>query len=193
MQAAFIRHLPTAWNHKCLLQGKQNIPLTKISPQQRIKITENKRQLNKLQPFDRVLTSQLQRTRQTATAYGCRNTICEPLLDELDFGSFEGKPRRSLMKHCQHEWLYNPANLKLGESLIDFEQRINDFLKRYQAFERILVFGHGSWIRAVLSIHKHGHINRMNQLTVNNNELTLLEFKDTVSLGEDDDEKRSCV
>ena len=42
-----------------------------------------------------ILASTLKRTQQTAQMYGM-NVVIEPLLDELDFGEFEGRPKEEL-------------------------------------------------------------------------------------------------
>ena len=42
--------------------------------------------------------------------------ITEPLLDELDFGPFEGRPKKDLMDAMGENWLQHPRNLLLGES-----------------------------------------------------------------------------
>jgi broad specificity phosphatase PhoE len=176
MLIVLIRHLPTDWNKKGLLQGRRDVPIDPITPNVSKQIQKNKQLLNEMGPFDIVLTSTLKRTQQTATHYGFPNYICEELLDELDFGSFEGVEKRKLIEKYQSEWLEHPRHLVLGESLADFENRIFAFLEKYASYQKILVFGHGSWIRAVTSIHEIGNINNMNQMVVENNTLIPLDF-----------------
>jgi len=176
MQLALIRHLPTVWNKRGVLQGKRNIELLPISPDLKKAIERNKYVIQKQQPFEFVLTSTLLRTQQTARLYGFKDYIVEPLLDELDFGAFEGKEKKLLLERHGDKWLFNPEELVLGESLKQFEERIITFIKKYQHASRILVFGHGSWIRAISSLHNEGTINAMNQLEVENNKLILLNF-----------------
>lgn len=168
MQITLIRHLPTEWNQKTLLQGRKDIGLSTLTEKDRRKITENQRLLNDLSPFDFVLASTLKRTHQTANLYGFEAET-ESLLDELDFGSFEGLPKALLLKEYGWKWLDNPQKLVLGESLENLEARIRLFIEKYKDYDNILVFGHGSWMRAFLSYHKHGHINDMNKMTIENN------------------------
>src|SRR5699024_7317623 len=92
------------------------------------------------------------------------------LLDELDFGTFEGQPKEQLIKYYGNQWGEHPRNLVLGESMTNLENRIILFLDKHHESANVLVFGHGAWIRAMISYHQHGHINHMNKITVNNNE-----------------------
>jgi broad specificity phosphatase PhoE len=173
MQITLIRHLPTDWNKKSWLQGRKDIDISPPSEELKVEIEENKRHLVKLSPFDLVLSSTLKRTRQTATLYGY-SAETEKLLDELDFGPFEGAPKCKLLEKHGQEWLENPKALILGESLQSLENRVIVFAEKYQEYENLLVFGHGSWIRAFLSYLQSGDINQMNQITVKNNQCMTL-------------------
>ena len=126
-------------------------------------------------PFDIILASKLKRTQQTAQMYGM-NVVIEPLLDELDFGEFEGRPKEELLRELGNRWLESPRELQLGESIIHLENRIVDFIEKYESYNNILVFGHGSWIRAFISLVQNGHINRMNRIHVPNNKCITLTF-----------------
>lgn len=169
MQITLIRHLPTEWNKKLWLQGRRDIDISPPTQLIEEEIYYNKQYLENLSPFDLVLASSLKRTQQTAQLYGY-NAVPEKLLDELDFGPFEGESKKKLMEKYGYVWLENPRLLVLGESLQDLEKRIVNFLEKFNAYENILAFGHGSWIRAFLSYKKYGDINQMNKLTVKNNE-----------------------
>lgn len=173
MDIAIIRHLPTDWNMQEKLQGQKDIPIIlPISEEMQAKIAKNKQKLIELAPFDYVLTSELSRTQQTAKLYGYENPTIEPLLNELDFGNFEGKPKREL--ETVSEWKSEPLQVTLGEPLLHFQNRILAFLEKYAHAQTLLIFGHGSWIRGLLSMKEIGTINKMNQLTVQNNELIIL-------------------
>jgi broad specificity phosphatase PhoE len=168
MQLTLIRHLPTEWNKKMMLQGRRDIGLCSVSEDLHKGIQQNKLTLDHLSPFDLVLASTLKRTHQTAGIYGytCET---ESLLDELDFGPFEGQPKERIMEVYGDLWIENPKDLVLGESLENLEKRIVLFLEKYRKMNNVLVFGHGSWIRAMISFHQNGHINQMNKMTVGNN------------------------
>ncbi|NYE07250.1 putative phosphoglycerate mutase [Bacillus niacini] len=168
MQITVIRHLPTEWNKKTWLQGRQDIELSQVSEGLLKGIAVNQKVLHKLAPFDLVLASTLQRTHQTANLYGYTYEL-EGLLDELDFGPFEGVPKKNLIEKYGEVWFENPRELVLGESLKNLEKRIVMFLDKYQKYTNILAFGHGSWIRAMISYANYGDINQMNKIEVVNN------------------------
>lgn len=174
MEITAIRHLPTEWNLKKQLQGRRDIPILPISEKENEQIIENLRFLAN-QSFDHVLCSTLQRTKQTALYFGFDAHI-EPLLNELDFGPFEGRTKTELLTETANKWIDEPLDLVLGESLNHFQDRIIHFLEKYKHSSQILIFGHGSWIRALASYNKYGHINRMNHVTIKNNELHTFEF-----------------
>jgi broad specificity phosphatase PhoE len=168
MQITVIRHLPTEWNKKTWLQGRRDIGLSQVSEELSKGIEDNRKVLENLAPFDLILASTLQRTHQTANLYGYTYEI-EGLLDELDFGTFEGVPKQKLIEKYGEEWFENPRELVLGESIKDLEKRILLFLDKYQKYTNILAFGHGSWIRAMISYANYGDINQMNKIEVVNN------------------------
>lgn len=175
MQITLIRHLPTEWNEKTWLQGRQNIDVLPITDEIQHEIAMNQQTLNSLLPFDLILASALNRTQQTAEMYGM-NVVTEPILDELDFGTFEGRPKEEMIKELGESWLEKPRELTLGESIVHLEDRIVDFIKKYEGYDNILVFGHGSWIRAFISLVQNGHINKMNRIHVPNNKCITLTF-----------------
>ncbi len=179
MQLTLIRHLPTVWNKNTWLQGRKDIAISFLTESDKQKIEQNLIVLNHLAPIDLVLASSLRRTQQTANAYGYQPEI-DPLLDELDFGPFEGEPREKLLALHGDAWINNPIELVLGESVLDLGNRVCSFLEKYYDAGNILVFGHGCWIRALLSYFHYGHFNNMNRLTLLNNECVTLEFLDNV-------------
>lgn len=176
MIITLIRHLPTEWNKKTWLQGRKDIGLSPVTEEFQTKITQNQQLLNQLPPVEIVLASTLKRTHQTALLYGF-DAETEGLLDELDFGPFEGVPKEKLIEKYGVQWLENPRDLVLGESLKNLEKRIMQFLDKYKSRSHILVFGHGSWIRALISYLHHGNINKMNTIQVENNACVTVEVK----------------
>ncbi len=177
MDIAIIRHLPTAWNDKGYLQGRRDIPISlPISDQTWLQIKENNMHLENLKPFDYVFSSELKRTQQTANLYGYPNVTSEPLLNELDFGSFEGKLKTELEKKYDDKWLSSPLQMNLGESLLQFQNRVLAFIQKYAQAKKILIFGHGSWTRALLSISEIGNIQNMNRIEIENNQLALVKI-----------------
>lgn len=170
MEITLIRHLPTAWNAAGLLQGQRDIPMLPYAPVAfASQITKNQRHLQQSGPFDIVMASSLRRAQQTAHVYGYQNPVIEPLLNEMDFGTFEGKPKEALINHFGEDWYAHPENIVLGEGFIDLAKRVLAVLYHYKYCKHVLIFGHGSWIRALLSIHQWGNIDGLNQLKFDNN------------------------
>ena len=78
-------------------RGDKDIEILPITDRDQLEIVKNQNNLSRLQPFDLILASTLKRTQQTAQMYGM-NVVIEPLLDELDFGEFEGRPKEELLR-----------------------------------------------------------------------------------------------
>lgn len=170
MLLSLVRHLPTEWNKKQLLQGKRDIPLLPVTEETITSIQRNLEKLKKQPSFDIALASTLQRTQQTAALYGIQPEI-DGLLDELDFGPFEGKTKATLFRQDGENWLADPQKSILRTNIEDLEERIKLFLEKYKKYHHVFVFGHGSWIRAMLSFVQFGNLKQMNRLTVENNML----------------------
>ena len=175
MQVNILRHLPTEWNTLGKLQGRRDIPIAPVTREVQRQIAKNQRSLSRLGPFSKVLASTLQRTVQTAEHYGYHPTI-DPLLDELDFGPFEGRQKTILFETFGDRWTSNPKEIQLGESLSDLKQRIKLCLEKYNNQKNVLIFGHGAWARALISYYNTGDINEMNKISFDNNEFITLNF-----------------
>ena len=171
-----VRHLQTPWNRAGVLQGRADIAIERPGRRQQNKIKKIRRSLDRLGLFDLVICSDLRRTRQTASAYGFKRLIRDPLLDEFDFGVFEGTKKAMLPQKLGTAWIKQPHEIKLGESVRALEKRIRKFLRKYAGHERILVFGHGCWLRALKSIHEIGDVRRMNRMAIRNDQVLILRF-----------------
>ena len=176
MKLLVIRHLPTKYNNSGILQGRLDIDIEPPNQEQLLRIAENQRKIRQLGPVDRVLCSSLNRTAQTALAYGYAERACirEPLLNELDFGCYEGLPRQEMWDALGEAWWQSPEYLVLGEPVLALQQRITGLLEKYAQAERLLLFSHGAWTRALLSYSQIGDIRDMNRMTVNNNDMLCL-------------------
>ncbi len=176
MKLLVIRHLPTQYNNSGLLQGRLDIDIEPPNQQQLLRITENQKKIREFGSVDRVLCSSLNRTAQTALAYGYADRACirEPLLNELDFGCYEGQPRQEMWNALGEAWWQSPECLVLGEPIRALQQRITELLEKYAQEERLLLFSHGAWTRALLSYSQTGDIRDMNRMTVNNNDILCL-------------------
>jgi len=173
MQMILLRHMQTQYNVRGILQGRLDIPILPPDPGQKSIIEKNKNKITQ-GSYTHILVSNLKRTWETADLYVNSYTV-EPLLDELDFGEWEGHTK-SAMIQALPQWRHKPNQLILGEPLLDLENRVKAFLSKYEPAKRILVFGHGSWIRALLSLHRSGSIRNMNKIIVPNNKLIFIEI-----------------
>ncbi|NCF70575.1 MAG: histidine phosphatase family protein [Chlamydiales bacterium] len=170
MQLIAIRHAKTKWNYLKLLQGRKDISIIYPEGEELEKIKENKNFIDQLKPFDKVYTSSLKRTKETAYLHGFspRDLDEDNRMDELDFGeNLEGIHRKNIQELWEKALEY-PEETIFGESLLDFEQRIVSFLKSLQDHERILLFGHGVWIRAILSKLEYGNLKCLHKFPVDN-------------------------
>ncbi|MCH1430146.1 MAG: histidine phosphatase family protein [Chlamydiales bacterium] len=170
MQLIAIRHAKTKWNYLKLLQGRKDISIVYPEGEELEKIKENKNFIDQLKPFDKVYTSSLKRTKETAYLHGFspRDLDEDNRMDELDFGeNLEGIHRKNIQELWEKALEY-PEETIFGESLLDFEQRIVSFLKNLQDHERILLFGHGVWIRAILSKLEYGNLKCLHKFPVDN-------------------------
>ncbi|WP_449536632.1 histidine phosphatase family protein [Ferdinandcohnia sp. Marseille-Q9671] len=178
MELTLIRHLPTEWNRRGVLQGSRDIPILEPCEADIEDIEKNKTHLEKKGPFSIVVTSSLIRTQQTAHAYGYEQYQIEPLLNELHFGEFEGKEKKRLIESHKEVWYTNPRMIVLGEKVVDLEKRMLLFLQTYSEYDSVLVFGHGSWMRACMSHLEFGTINKMNQIEIKNNQLETIKVRE---------------
>ena len=168
-----VRHLPTSFNRKGLLQGKIDNSILPIFESERKEIEKNLKFINKHFSNPIILVSKYKRTQETASVYGFESYTIDERLNELDFGDYEGK-EKSLLISEKPDWLTNPLNLRLGEELKSFNSRIIDFLSSRNKDEEIVIFGHGAFIRAAISITNFGSLSNMNQIEIKNNELVVL-------------------
>lgn len=175
MDLFLIRHMQTPDNAAGVLQGRRDVSILPPGPEEVKQIRGNLGQLPPLDRFDHILVSRLKRTSQTAALYTDRYTP-EPLLDELDFGPFEGRPRQELIL-AHPQWETDPSGLVLGESMKTLGARVTAFLKKYGHAETVLVFGHGAWIRALLAIHHTGSLATMNRGPLAHNTLVRTTFE----------------
>ena len=89
MELIYVRHGETAWNEAHLLQGWSDIPLNEAG----IRQAEKTRELLEEVRFDRIITSPLQRAKQTAEIIAAGRDvplIVDERLKERGFGSLEG-------------------------------------------------------------------------------------------------------
>ena len=164
-----IRHLKTSYNSRGIFQGSIDASIDSPTEQDLDTIRRNLSVLKK-GDFDAVYCSALRRTQETALLYGYENPIIEPLINELNFGHYEGMPKDAFSDHDQTLWLNNPEGLVLGEPLSDFFRRIDLFTNKIKGL-RVLIFSHGAVMRYLKSRHECNDTSHMNRLDLTHNSI----------------------
>lgn len=153
----FIRHFRTPWNAEGRLQGRRDIALDDpLCAADQATLAANRAMLQGKR-FRAVLTSPLQRARQTAALHGFAGAHPEPALAELDFGPWEGRLWSELHDTHPGDWHTAPHALPLGEPFADFRDRIQRLHR--QLFSQpgaVLLFGHGAWFGCLQSLRNRG-------------------------------------
>ena len=157
-----LRHGQTAWNAEgnkyC---GRTDVPLTQKGVEQARQARE---QISNLS-FDRIYASTLQRAYKTAEIVaGDQQVIRDERLIEVDFGWWEGKPKKEFIPErpsLWKNWMADPAVTQAGgtgetgQQLID---RVDDFfsdISPQKADRTVLVVAHNGVNRLYLA-HKLG-------------------------------------
>ena len=117
-----VRHGRTAHNASGLLLGRIDPPLDELGRVQAVALA------GAIGHVDRVITSPLLRTQETAAAFGV-----EPIIDErwieLDYGDFDGRPLGEIHAETWNQWRtdldFRPPN---GESLRQLGVRVRSAL-----------------------------------------------------------------
>jgi len=140
-----VRHGRTAANAGGLLVGHLDVPLDERGLEQAALLSKA------LSDVDRVISSPLQRCRQTAEALGRLFDVDERWI-ELDYGEFDGQPLASIGRAVWDEWRADPNYVPAGgESLAALAERVSAACDELmsEALERnIVVVSHVSPIKA---------------------------------------------
>jgi broad specificity phosphatase PhoE len=128
--------------------------------------------------FDRLVTSDLTRTRQTAEIIGAEldlTPVCDTLLRERCFGVLEGQPQAMLDSKSSGivdgAYVDPDARPEGGESFRDVVTRVGVFVEAMRDFgagERLLVVTHGGTIRALRAYVESQPLEGLDTLSVGN-------------------------
>jgi 2,3-bisphosphoglycerate-dependent phosphoglycerate mutase len=150
-----VRHGETTWNSERLIQGHTNSSLNAEGREQALKLAESLRRLG----FDYLVTSDLDRAKETATIIGevlGLTPSSDPLLRERCFGELEGLSADVLTSELTglEDGVYvNPdARPPGGESFRDVVRRAQEFIERADAqwpAGQLLVVTHGGMVQAL--------------------------------------------
>lgn len=146
-----VRHGESEWNKERRLQGQADIAL---SPHGRNQAIQLRPVIESLAP-DCVLTSDLQRARETAALLGYREAEpCIPLR-EINVGDWTGRPIAEVEKAdlaAYRGWRAGRFTPPRGEDWSSFKERTCAVVRRCLDSEarRVLLVAHGGVIRAIL-------------------------------------------
>jgi adenosylcobyric acid synthase len=123
-----IAHAATAWNDEGRYQGWSDVPLSDVGREQAARLAERLRDL----PLDAIVSSDLTRAVETATAFAKGRTLTvrvDRRLREMNFGSWEGKTAAEI-GDVGGSWHSGDVDARPpeGESLAELATRVDDFL-----------------------------------------------------------------
>lgn len=140
-----VRHGETAWTLTHQHTGRTDIPLT----------PEGQEQARALAPalaghlFDAVLTSPLERARQTAELAGFADAVEDDRLVEIDYGSYDGLTTAEIQAE-RPGWSLWTDGSPGGESMEQVGARADRVIAEIGSREGdVLLFGHGHFSRVL--------------------------------------------
>jgi broad specificity phosphatase PhoE len=132
-----VRHGESSANRERIIAGQSNSELTRLGIKQARRAAAYIK--NRFSPVDVIYSSPLKRAHSTAEHIARRlkaRIIEEPLLQEADFGSWEGLKKDELQSTPQwEEYAKNPFFFQIpgGESFQDVRRRVERFKKMLTA------------------------------------------------------------
>lgn len=152
-----VRHMETVWNEQQRYIGVTDLPLSAAG----VKYAEALADFLKGKPVKKLFSSQMLRAKQTANILAKElscSVMVEPLLNEIDFGDWEGLTFNEIAtsyEELSKAWLKNPfaVNIPGGESWDSFVIRVRkgwEKVKKVCVNESVLVT-HAGCIKLILS------------------------------------------
>ena len=143
-----VRHGRTEANATGRLLGRLDLPLDALGERQAVALARA------VGPVDRVVSSPLLRTRQTAEAFGLDIETDERFL-ELDYGDYDGMPLTDVPGEIWRQWRLSPDFAPPGgESLTSLRHRVEAGLEDLAEDARtrnVVVATHVSPIKAAVA------------------------------------------
>lgn len=143
-----VRHGRTEENRARRLLGRLDVDLDDVGRAQATALAEH------IGPVDRVVTSPLARTRQTAAAWNVPTEVDERLI-ELDYGELDGMPLDEIPPGTWAAWRADPSFAPPGgESLADLGMRVRaacEDLRPSASDGLVVVVTHVSPIKAAVA------------------------------------------
>ncbi|NIA68477.1 histidine phosphatase family protein [Pelagibius litoralis] len=151
MRLLLVRHGQSVWNAGRILQGQADIPLSDLGREQAAALSDT---VQGLRP-QRILVSDLKRTRETAELLGFPEHEVESGLREIDVGDWTGQYIDDLVAadvEAYQGWRAGTYTPPGGESWGLFKDRTAGVVSKLQrpAAGTVLMVAHGGVIRALL-------------------------------------------
>ena len=155
MQVYFIRHGQTNYNllHLCNDVIEKNVSLTETGIQQANTVAKKLKSVK----FDRIIVSELPRTRQTADIINQDRqvtVITHPLINDIRSG-FDSRPVIEYQQAIAHDRMH--AQINGGESLSQHKLRVVAFIEwlKTQQDSCVLVIAHEETLRVFRALFEH--------------------------------------
>jgi len=143
-----VRHGRTAANAAARLLGRLDVGLDELG------VAQAQTLAAAVGPVDRVVSSPLLRTRQTAAVFGAEVETDDRLM-ELDYGNYDGMALSDVPPELWERWRTDPDFAPPGgESLVELRLRVTaalDDLSEAARVETIVVVAHVSPIKAAVA------------------------------------------
>jgi broad specificity phosphatase PhoE len=140
-----VRHGETEWSRDGRHTSTTDLDLTENGVD--VACTLEKR-LERVPPFDLVLTSPMQRARRTAELAGFPGAETDEDLVEWDYGDYEGITTKEIRK-TDPDWTVWTHPTPGGETAEQVTERLDRVIAKVRAAGTALVFGHGHSLRAL--------------------------------------------
>ena len=178
MKIIFLRHGLTESNK----EWRFSTPETRLSKNAEIDLCKSRENLKKYK-IDKVFTSKLIRSQETAKYLGFENFLEDERLNELNFGDFRGQKVLDTKKNYKEFYARlkkDPYTTRYpnGESIKDLVNRLNDFMEEKSSFDgNILCISHGIAIRSSLfTVLKD--LDNFKNFWIDNGSLTVFDISD---------------
>lgn len=166
----FIRHGQTDYNKRGIVQGSGiDSELNGLGLRQAYAFYQAYNEV----PFNLIIASGLQRTRQTIQPFARLGIPVhrDATINEMHWGIYEGKSASVDMKDAYKmmtsEW--RKGNLDIGaeggETLRELSARLSGFIERLkqQSAKKILICSHGRTLRCMIALLRDGDLTKMDQ------------------------------
>src|SRR4051812_27124473 len=113
-----VRHGQSTYNAQMRLQGQADPPLSDAGRAEALALRDA------LPAFEQVVSSDLQRARETAALLGYPAATLDPRWREIDVGEWEGRSLTEFSDEVERSWRGGPLTPEGGESWGQFVTRV---------------------------------------------------------------------